>query len=677
MIIRKIKLVNFGIYGGEYEFDLVPVAEGHFSRPIILIVGKNGVGKTTLVEALKLCIHGSLILGDRVSQENYDHYLTDHIFKPLDINIDAPNTASIIVSFDFVRNAKLINYEITRSWNKKGPKVLKELTIFEDGKPIPDISLKEAENFLRELVSPAITDLFFFDGEKIRIFSEEGDNSSFLSGKIQALLGINLVKQLYKDIDVFITRHSGDNGFGGIQKKLANLYENLYESEKHLEEKQFKLSNIKAQILELKSRISSQEQAIASEGGGYSLHVSELKSERARLEIEIEFQRRKIQEFCNGLMPFAIAPEMCRKVASTLQQEQETIQALNTKKVLDEKIENLNSLLIGDEFWKAIDVNIPDLYRNIALNNIIDNLKSGLNIPEDKKGIIHDLSDQQRFNILDWIHDCLDSVPREFCIAIEQLNDLEDQLQRTIHNLSLVPTNETLAPLVEKMNTLNQELGQLFHKEALLLAEIQKSEFVVGQYHSQIRKNKEEITQHEKTNHRLSLAIKSQQALEEYSNALLAHKIKQIEKTVVKRFNELCRKDDLLSSIRIDPNSFEISLCKHSRPFERRHLSAGENQLLAISLMWALREVAGIPMPVIIDTPLSRLDNEHRQNMVNHFFPHASHQVILLATDAELTSPLLQDLASSISHAYIMEYDERIGKTLVEYRGGLGHEGEK
>ena len=155
---------------------------------------------------------------------------------------------------------------------------------------------------------------------------------------------------------------------------------------------------------------------------------------------------------------------------------------------------------------------------------------------------------------------------------------------------------------------------------------------------------------------------------------MLLTKIKQIEQTAVKRFNELCRKEDLLSSIKIDPLSFEISLHKHATPIERHHLSAGENQLLAISIMWALREETGIPMPIIIDTPLSRLDNEHRQNMVNHFFPHASHQVILLATDAELTSPLLQDLDSSVSHAYFMEYDENLGKTNVEYRSNWKQE---
>ena len=206
-------------------------------------------------------------------------------------------------------------------------------------------------------------------------------------------------------------------------------------------------------------------------------------------------------------MPFAIAAEMCRKIAFTLDREQEIVQALNTKKVLDEKISSLQTLLIGDEFWKTIDIEIPDLYRHIALTKITENLQSGLNLPENKQEIVHDLSDQQQFNILDWIHDCLTSVPDDFNISVEQLRDLEGQLQQTVHSLSLVPSNETLAPLVEKMNTLNQEVGQLLHKEALIIEEIQKTEYIIGQLHSQIRKNKEEIAEHNNTNHRITLAI--------------------------------------------------------------------------------------------------------------------------------------------------------------------------
>ena len=62
MLIKKLLLENFGIFGGEFIFDLVPKSSDHFDRPIVLFIGKNGVGKTTFVEAIKLCFHGPLAL---------------------------------------------------------------------------------------------------------------------------------------------------------------------------------------------------------------------------------------------------------------------------------------------------------------------------------------------------------------------------------------------------------------------------------------------------------------------------------------------------------------------------------------------------------------------------------------------------------------------------------------
>ena len=92
----------------------------------------------------------------------------------------------------------------------------------------------------------------------------------------------------------------------------------------------------------------------------------------------------------------------------------------------------------------------------------------------------------------------------------------------------------------------------------------------------------------------------------------------------------------------------------------------GEKQLFAISTIWALREVSGVPMPVIIDTPLGRLDGDHRSNMVQKYLPRASHQVMLLATDTEVDEELLDELNPALSHAYRLNYDDSVSQTIVE-----------
>lgn len=85
--------------------------------------------------------------------------------------------------------------------------------------------------------------------------------------------------------------------------------------------------------------------------------------------------------------------------------------------------------------------------------------------------------------------------------------------------------------------------------------------------------------------------------------------------------------------------------------------------MLAIATLWALRELSGRATPVIIDTPLSRLDSQHRQSMLHDFLPRASHQVILLATDAEIDEAALKRLAPVIARIYRMEYDPHTGAT--------------
>jgi DNA sulfur modification protein DndD len=65
-------------------------------------------------------------------------------------------------------------------------------------------------------------------------------------------------------------------------------------------------------------------------------------------------------------------------------------------------------------------------------------------------------------------------------------------------------------------------------------------------------------------------------------------------------------------------------------------LAAGMKQLLAQALLWTLKEVAQHPAPVIIDTPLARIDRQHQEQLLRHYYPAVAEQVIILPTDSEL-----------------------------------------
>ena len=128
----------------------------------------------------------------------------------------------------------------------------------------------------------------------------------------------------------------------------------------------------------------------------------------------------------------------------------------------------------------------------------------------------------------------------------------------------------------------------------------------------------------------------------------MTKKLKEISENFVLIFNKLSRKENLITEVIIEPKTFDVTLKGNGKNgiVESDSLSAGERQLYAISLLWALGKVSRKNIPLIIDTPFSRLDNETRHKIVEHYIPFAAQQVIILFTDSELTKDLEPKLAA-------------------------------
>jgi DNA sulfur modification protein DndD len=168
---------------------------------------------------------------------------------------------------------------------------------------------------------------------------------------------------------------------------------------------------------------------------------------------------------------------------------------------------------------------------------------------------------------------------------------------------------------------------------------------------------------------------KVRSTLDAFRISVVRRHIATIESLVLDAFRSLLRKRQLIHSLTIDPVSFEVVLWQQpgvALPFDR--LSAGERQLLATALLWGLARAAGRPIPTIIDTPLGRLDSAHRGRLVDSYFPHASHQVILLSTDEEITGRYHSVLRPFIGREYTLAHDDTIGSTSITPGYFLHHE---
>jgi DNA sulfur modification protein DndD len=140
----------------------------------------------------------------------------------------------------------------------------------------------------------------------------------------------------------------------------------------------------------------------------------------------------------------------------------------------------------------------------------------------------------------------------------------------------------------------------------------------------------------------------------------------RISEFILDALRHLLRKEDLITKVDVDPESYVVELTGHDGlPLSADELSAGERQLLAVALLWGLAKAAGQPLPVVVDTPLGRLDGSHREHLLDRYFPHASHQVILLSTDTEIDSDAFERIRQSVGRSYRLEFDQSKNATAV------------
>jgi DNA sulfur modification protein DndD len=668
MIIHQVKLVNFGVYE-EQVFDLKPEPCNGFNRPIVLLRGKNGAGKTTLIQAIRLCLHGSLALGSRVSRAAYEGHLAKRIHLPPE-NVDRPTTAKIELVMDYVSEGKKRKYRVERSWEIVNGGIQESVRIWEDDNEQTDLETrKEKDSFLRELVHPGLADLFFFDGEKLDTLAQSETAGALLADTVKALLGIHLVEQLQTDLDVYLARQGNHDGQSSLESQLLELTRTISD----LEREQSDLLNdqhaTEEEIAQTRHLIAAQEQKIASQGNWFAERLGELKERRQSLELEIDFLRRKAQDMANGLLPFAVTPKMCQSVLERLRLEAQLKQVEAGQKVLADQLEAVSQEFRSPDFWKDIGVDPDDVVRHKALTRVESALKSAIQRPDvSPKDVILHVSEEERSTLSEWIKQTQTSVPRAFCEVIAQLDRKESELRQILDEMQLVPPDETLAPLVQELNRQNQELGRLMMNEQNLVEQIEHLKSRLEQLENQRRNLRDKIAKRDRDNDRVQMVNRAQTVLEEYAGALAREKTARLEKTLVRRFNDLSRKENLLDGVTINPETFKITLQRQDQPFPLSRLSAGERQIFAMAIMWALREVSGLPMPVVIDAPLGRLDSAHRLSTIRRYFPRVSHQVILLVTDTEIDERVTPLIKPATSHIYDLDYDQTEGKTVARKR---------
>src|SRR5947209_3695208 len=106
MRVLNLTVNNFGVFRGRHQFDLTPTHKGRGTyRHLIAVSGQNGVGKSTLFQALGLALHGPLSLSDRISRQDYSKYLLGRLHRSNDIGVPVVSRdGGVEISFEYVQS---------------------------------------------------------------------------------------------------------------------------------------------------------------------------------------------------------------------------------------------------------------------------------------------------------------------------------------------------------------------------------------------------------------------------------------------------------------------------------------------------------------------------------------------------------------------------------------------
>ena len=201
MLLTKVVINDFGVYRERNEFDFQIKPE----KPIILCGGTNGAGKTTLFESIMLCFYGQNSFEQKTSQKQYHDRILRKIHRYLGTK-KAADEASVTIEFQFAHEEKIVEYQVMRMWQNNDVKIDETFTIKKkkpsDEKFVKLDLIEESgwQVFIEQLIPKGIVKLFFFDGEQIQKIADEGEIDNHIKSSFDALLGLDLVKQLINDI---------------------------------------------------------------------------------------------------------------------------------------------------------------------------------------------------------------------------------------------------------------------------------------------------------------------------------------------------------------------------------------------------------------------------------------------------------------------------------------------
>ena len=643
MIFENLLINNFGVYSGKQNFDLSTKEK----KPVILIGALNGSGKTTFLQAIDFVLYGKFSNFFYSQKLSYENFLKKNINKN---NYDEGAQVELI----FFRKYKGKNekFKISRNWKAIGKKIKEEFFVFIDDVYDEDIT-KDWDNFVDQILPSRVASLFFFDGEKIEQLADLEQSKGVLKKAINSLLGLEIVDQLNTDVDEFQKRSV-------LQLKTDDEKKNINKLKKEADGFEDRIKEIDESIVKVEDELAKKAYDIRElnvELSQKGISYYEKKQEYEKELQVIDEKRNEISDelvkLASGDLPLLVVKKelavMVEQSKSLLENQNKT----DSQKKTNDLIDSISSFVLknskDDKFTKNFEKFVSD--KKINDTTILDN-----------ENLLPNLNYQDLNSLLN--HN-LDNAEKDIKKKINTINKLEEEYEKISQLINKIPTDDEIKPLINKLKEHKKDEAKLTTKKNILDEQRGQINGPLIKINIELKKEYEKKTSQDLVNldkkRFVDYSVRIKDVLSTFHVKALDFHIKRLEKLILECFKSLHRKKDFIKSIKIDTSTFDLQIFEAKNvQVDTDILSAGERQLLAVAILWGLAKASSSAAPTVIDTPLGRLDSEHRLNLVEQYFPTASKQVILLSTDEEINQKYHKYMKPYLARSYKIEYDEKI-----------------
>ena len=645
MYFTKIELHNFGIYKGTHVMSLSPK---NGQRNITLVGGLNGRGKTTFHDAILLALYGRNALKYIQEKErSYERLLLNRINKHA-----SDDCAYVSISMRLDDGTDIC---IIRKWTRRRNKAFQEFRVEKNG-AVDGLLGENWDFYIDEILPFGIARFFFFNNEKI---TQLADDVSFeqIKVSIKSAIGISAIEKAIEHLDSIVQKKEK------AQKEFESSEENLgyretsrqiAEVDERLARARVRANDLELQLDELTATADAREKEFWAAGGNLSKNREAIKAEKQRLTDDTERTQNDIVRLASdAASPLYMCQELVSKVYSTNQALQKS------------QIERRSDEFRQDSYHRIVDrlcrFDIPGELYNELIAILSEELLKPFSKANELPNIIFTGTSMLMLEQL--LADIFQEFPFKVRSLLNKVEQQENKLMSLDSHLDAVDDKTVAMRLFDALKDVENEKSTVAAEHKQQLAHIQALTNERASLSAKRSKFIKAITAKENTNDDnariIRYAAMSIDVLGELKIRLQRQKIEKLSDTVTSCFKNLVQKESLVKRIHIDPETLDVTIVDiDGKTIQKDQLSAGEQQMFAVSIVRALALTSGYKAPVVIDTPMARLDSQNRFNFVQKYLPAASEQVIVLSTDEEIYGQYLDLVKANMIDCYTLLYHE-------------------